>query len=330
MLIDPTHNFGWLLEGEPWVKYRTYIDLLHQPESDPQVAEARRTILAHPKVQNLITELAEWPGAVLNNHKNAGHPIHRLTFLADVGLTANDPGMGDIINRIMGRQSPEGPFQVLMNIPTHFGGTGKDQWAWLICDAPLVLYALMKFGLGKDPRVQDGIHHLVSLIRNNGWPCAASKELGRFRGPGRKEDPCPYANLVMLKVLSQFDDLRDSLVCQTGAEALLNLWFKSKERHPFLFYMGTDFRKLKAPLVWYDILHVLEVLSQFPWLRQDERLLAMLVTVKAKADPEGYYVPESIWTAWKDWDFGQKRAPSRWLTFLVWRSIERFRSSPYS
>jgi hypothetical protein len=35
MLIDPTHNFEWLLEGEPWVKYRTYIDLLHQPESDP-------------------------------------------------------------------------------------------------------------------------------------------------------------------------------------------------------------------------------------------------------------------------------------------------------
>ena len=97
-----------------------------------------------------------------------------------------------------------------------------------------------------------------------------------------------------------------------------------------LLHQGNDFRKLKAPLVWYDILHVLEVLSQFPWLRQDERLLAMLVTVKAKADPEGYYVPESTWTAWKDWDFGQKRAPSRWLTFLVWRSIERLRSSPWS
>ena len=34
-----------------------------------------------------------------------------------------------------------------------------------------------------------------------------------------------------------------------------------------MFFMGTDFRKLKVPLVWYDLLHVLDVLSSFPWLK---------------------------------------------------------------
>ena len=29
-----------------------------------------------------------------------------------------------------------------------------------------------------------------------------------------------------------------------------------------MFYMGTDFSKLKVPLVWYDLLHVLEVITQ--------------------------------------------------------------------
>jgi hypothetical protein len=32
------------------------------------------------------------------------------------------------------------------------------------------------------------------------------------------------------------------------------------------FYMGTDFCKHKVPLVWYDILHVVDVLTQFPCL----------------------------------------------------------------
>jgi hypothetical protein len=36
---------------------------------------------------------------------------------------------------------------VKVNIPTHFGGTGKDQLAWLLCDAPSPVYALTKLGV---------------------------------------------------------------------------------------------------------------------------------------------------------------------------------------
>ena len=90
-----------------------------------------------------------------------------------------------------------------------------------------------------------------------------------------------------------------------------------------MFYMGTDFRKLKAPFVWYDILHVLDVLSQLSWLRNDSRLKEMSDIIKSKADNEGKYTPESEWKAWKGWDFGQKKQPSRWLTFLVLRILGR-------
>jgi hypothetical protein len=51
-----------------------------------------------------------------------------------------------------------------------------------------------------------------------------------------------------------------------------------------MFFMGTDFRKLKAPFVWYDILHVLDVLSSCSWLKGDPRLLNMANLVKSKAD----------------------------------------------
>lgn len=310
----------WLLEGPPWVQYRTRVDLLHQPEDDLQVRAVRQAMLAHPQVQGLRAELAGWPGRILNSHKDADHPLHKLAFVADLGLQAGDPGMDRIIARILDHQSAECPFQVLMNIHPRYGGTGADQWAWALCDAPLLLYALLKFGLGEDPRVQAAAQHLAGLVRDNGWPCAVSPELGKFRGPGRKDDPCPYTNLVMLKALAQMPEWRDSQASRIGAETLLSLWTQSRDRHPYLFYMGTDFRKLKAPLVWYDILHVLDVLTQFPWLREDVRLQEIAEVMQAKADAHGRFTPESIWKAWGAWDFGQKREPSRWLALLVRRT----------
>jgi len=313
----------WLMEGPPWVRYRTRLDLLDQPEDAPEVQADRSAMLADPQIQDLLTGLAAWPGPVLKSHKSAGHLLHRLAFAADLGLRAEDPGMAVVLERILAQRSDQGPFQVLINIPTRFGGSGKDEWSWMLCDAPLLLYALAQMGLAEDPRVQAGVQYLAGLLRDNGWPCAAAPEMGRFRGPGRKDDPCPYANLVMLRLLTVLPEWRAGPAAQTGGETLLDLWARSWETRPYLFRMGTDFRKLKAPFVWYDILHVLDVLSRIPALRQDDRLQEMAAIVSAKADAEGRFTPESIWMAWRAWEFGQKKAPSRWLTLLASRSLRR-------
>jgi hypothetical protein len=316
-------TLNWLLEGEFWIEYRTRLDLMGQSEQDRQVISARNSLLANTQIGNLLEELSEWPGTVISSHKSAGQSFHKLTFIADLGFKANDPGMNIIIERILAHQSVEGPFQLPMNIPTHFGGTGQQEWAWALCDAPLLVYALAKFGLGNKAEVKAATKHLVELLRDNGWPCSVSKELGKFRGPGRKDDPCPFANFAMLKALSEIEEYRDSSACHVGTDALLTLWQESSTRHPYMFFMGTDFRKLKVPFVWYDILHVLDVLSRFSWVREDERFLDMLQILKGKADPQGRFSLESIWTAWKDWEFGQKKEPSRWLTLSAWRIIER-------
>jgi hypothetical protein len=284
-------------------------------------------MLADSRVQNLLIELGGWPGTVISSHKSASQLFHKLTFLADLGFNADDPPVQTIIARILAHQSPEGPFQLQANIPTHFGGTGQDQWAWALCDAPLIVYALAKFGLTSHPQVKAAIDYLTDLVRENGWPCAVSKELGKFRGPGRKGDPCPFASLAMLKVLSEMDDLRDSPASRIGADTLLTLWAESELRHPYMFFMGTDFRKLKVPFVWYDLMHVLDVLSRFTWLRCDGRLLAMLELLKAKMDEQGRFSLESVWTAWKDWEFGQKKTSSRWLTLCAWRIINRIENT---
>ena len=316
-------TIDWLLQGEPWIQYRTRVDLLRQKDTDPQVISARRDMLADPKIKTLLAELTDWPGTILNSHKSASQSFHKLEFIADLRLKVSDPPVRKIIEKVMQHQSKQGPFQLPTNLPVHSGGSGKDEWAWALCDAPVIVASLLQMGMGTDPRVQNAVKYLNELVRENGWPCTVSPELGKFRGPGRKEDPCPYATLVMLKVLVHIPELRESESAKIGVETLLSLWERSKQEHPYMFYMGTDFRKLKAPLFWYDILHVLEVLSHFEWVWQDMRFRQMLKFVESKSDDEGRYIPESIWTAWKDWDFGQKKIPSRGLTYYVQRILRR-------
>lgn len=44
---------------------------------------------------------------------------------------------------------------------------------------------------------------------------------------------------------------------------------------------------------------------------------------ESKVTADDKFVPESEWRAWKEWDFGQKKIPSTWLTFLIYRIRQR-------
>jgi hypothetical protein len=313
----------WLLEGDAFVQYRTRLDLLGQIENNPDVVLARKAMLSQPEIQTLLTSLQNWPGKVLNSHKSANQPFHTLNFLADIGVLSSDPGVEAVISKILAKASPEGPFRLPINIGTAYGGSGTDTMGWALCDAPNLVYALVKLGLADNLQVKQAVKYLINLIQEFGWPCAVSPELGDFRGPGRKNDPCPYANLIMLKVLSLSTEGRKNPAAATGIETLLSLWQNRREKHPYIFYMGTDFCKLKAPLIWYDILHVLEVLSNFPIALKDPRFKEMLGVAVDKITPGKTFIAESVYQTYQNWEFGQKKIPSRWITFLMYRIMLR-------
>jgi hypothetical protein len=136
------------------------------------------------------------------------------------------------------------------------------------------------------------------------------------------------ANVYALKALSLVPSLVESPAARAGTEMLLWHWEHQEERKLFLFGIGTDFRKLKYPYVWYDLLHVTEVLSRFPFVRDDPRLGEMVKAITVQADEEGRYKAGSMYRAWKGWSFADKRQPSPWLTFLVQRILGRMRSLP--
>ena len=312
----------WLLErGDAWVQYQARRDLLSQPEADPDVQAARAAMLADPRVQALVETLQDWPGPPLTSHKKAGHHLHLLSFLAEIGLRAADPGLSPVVERALQRQSEEGAFQIAVQIRRAYGGDDQPKLSWALCDAPLVLWALCQLGVREDGRVSRAIDHLTAHLRDNGWPCAGAYS-DSFRGPGRKDDPCPYATLLALKALAACG-MADAESAQTGVETLLWHWEIQAERKLYLFGIGTDFRKPKFPLVWYDILHVLDVLSRFPAARADPRYRAMLSELMGQADEAGRFTAASMYKDWAAWEFADKKNPSPAITLVAWRAALR-------
>jgi len=322
-----TSQTDWLLtSNEPWTRYRTLVDLLGLPEDNPDVKSARTEMVTHPQVQKLVETAVSWPSYALKNHKDAKHPLYALSTLADFGLRHDDLGMAEAVNAIKAHQSAEGAFQTKLKLYKSFGGMSGEHWMWMNCDAPTLLYILLKSGLNSDPQVEKAANHLVNLSEENGWRCNAAPELKNFRGPGRKADPCPIANVYSLKALGQMPEHADSPAARSGAEMLLWHWEHATERKLYMFGLGTDYRKLKYPFIWYDILHVTDVLSQFPFIHDDPRFHEMVATITNQADENGRYTANSMYMAWKGWSFADKKRPSPWLTFLVERIQKRITS----
>ncbi len=307
--------------SEDWLKYAIRLKLCHEPKEC--LVKERTAALSDSRIQGFLHDISDFHGVPITNHKNPDLPIHKLLFLLDLGFDAGVPEIRTATDKIMKHKEDGGVYQSLTNIPRHFGGTGEDTFSWCLCDAPLLLKALLKAGVEYKEHLQQGVESLVSLCRENGFPCAASRELGRFHGPGRKEDPCPYATLIMADLLARIPEYRDTSAAAASAESLLSLWENSREQHPYIFYMGDDFRKLKAPSLWYDLLSVAAVLSRFPRVHSDPRFREMIGLIKSKGDEEGFFTPESVYLKLKAWDFGQKKTPSPYLTYLCLRVFDR-------
>jgi len=334
-----------LRAADPWTAYTVLASVPGAVKSPEEIEAARKASIASSLPLRLVAELEAWPGTPLASHKSAEQLFHKLMMAASLGLRKGDPGADAIARKIMSVVSAEGPFALPMKIGEAYGGTGEELGAWALCDAPIILRALVKMGYGDEIAVTKAYEYLVGLARENGFPCAVSASLGSWRGPGRKADPCPFATLIMLELILEVEgggeagrvsarhagggrgeglaEGRGSQAARWAAECLLGLWERSRESHPYIFYMGDDFRKLKAPLLWYDLLHLLEALTKAPWLRGDARLEEMLDILEAKADPEFGFTPESVYLAWKKYDFGQKKKPSPYLSALALAILSR-------
>ncbi|MGL5540323.1 MAG: hypothetical protein ACRDBX_01680, partial [Erysipelotrichaceae bacterium] len=286
------NTITWLLEQDAYVQYAVRKHLLHEKEET--LFALRANVLQDPRVQAYLDDVAHFNKTLVTTHKNPDLPIHKLHFLLDIGLDERVPQIAQAIQQIQENRDEFGMPQSPTNVPTHYGGSGVDTMGWALCDAPWMLYALARCNVDFET-IKPGVDYLLFLERDNGFPCAVSKELGTFRGPGKKSDCCPYATFCSLKLFSALPDYVDKATIVRSVDVLLSLWEQSREQHPYMFFMGTDFRKVKAPLIWYDLVSLLDCLSMFEEAKKDARFQEMLDVLVAKADDKGRYTPESIY-----------------------------------
>lgn len=305
-----------LLESQAsWISYLTSRFLLNQPQSPSDSISTCQATAATPLFEKLISECRSWPEPVLKRHNDARLLLHKFVFLAEMGLDRSLPEIAELAQLILAHQHETGAFLSNILIPKVFGGTSVPGLDWMLCDAPLLLFSLIQFGYAKHPQVEQAIQHLISLAAPTGWPCASS--IPKMRGPGKKDDPCPYANLVSLKALVLVQERFQPSVVEPGIQFLLKHWEQRQARKIRMFGIGTDFQKLKYPNIWYGILHVVDVLSHFPQAIQQKAFQEMWEIICQKQNPDGGFIPESVWLAWKEWDFGQKKVVSPTLTLKI-------------
>lgn len=295
-----------------WVQYNLETD---SNGLSSRAKDLKYKLLQDSSIKNLLYDSIQWPKIVLKRHNDANHILNKICLLIDFGLTIDDAPMLEIANKILSHQSEEGAFLSTLNISKSYGGSGEDSLEWLVCDFPILLFILLKLGFENDNRVMKAIDCLINISSDNGWRCVGS--LPKFRGPGRKDDFCPYGTLVSLKAFSLLPKYHESDFVLTGIDAILNFWKHQKEQKIYMFGIGTDFRKLKYPNIWFDIVHVLRILSHYEYAKTSNEFREMASIIIDKQQTNGGFIPESIYMAWKGWDFGQKKVVSDSLTYQI-------------
>jgi len=327
---DPTE---WLLtEGEPWVRYRALVDLLDGEEDAPEVIEARREMLADERIEGLVAALRDEElgipairGEKVITHIKPDSFYWVLCFLAEIGLTKDELGLGEMVETLfdpstaLRRGSGQGSGHRLVSPGDFFASVQEGERP--ICLAAVLSYSLARLGYSADPGVQSCYDHLLRLrAPDGGWHCAFMQR--RWKRLQESPHTCPLANLDGLRALSVAPELWGE--AERIVDLLLLHW---EERggpyRPYGFGIGAKFRNLRYPPTPYDILGFADVLSRFPYARGQPAFREVVDEILSKQDEEGRFYAESVSRAWRTFDFGQKKAPSSWITFLALRTIKQ-------
>jgi len=315
-LFNREQIIEWLLAGEPWVRYRTLRDILNKDEDDREVAAAHKAISEHKLIKKIFEKQNK------NGYWGKPKDIHTwwpkkdttfwlLGMLADFGLTKDDQRIAKACEYAFSIQLDSGGFG--WTPPT----TPYD------CHTAVLIEALAKLGYLGDSRLQAAYNWLVSRQRlDGGFWC---KNTGQPGGPRESEPSCALATVFVLGAFAQNNELRDSQVAKRAIDFLLKCW-ENKGSIKYAGHdsqIGRDFEKLKYPFTDYRILKYLDVVTQFEFAKGAFELREISNALLLKQDACGRFTPESIIKVWQDFDFGQKEQPSRWITFLAYRIINR-------
>jgi hypothetical protein len=310
---------SWLLQSvEPWVAYNTLTDLLQAKPDDPEVQSAYQAMQTHPKISVLLEALEVWPQTpTMKRAYDPKDSLWKLQTLADFGLKRDDERIEALAERVFAAQAEDGGF-----LNGGFDHTHTWDKRPYMCISHVMTYALACFGYLHDPRLIHAYEQISAWQRlDGGWHPNQQNLPGNN---GEAELSCPFGTQNVLRALSIHPTLRTSDEAKRAAKYLLSCWERRSEPfRPVGFGIGSDWQKMTYPFVQYGLLKSVDILSSIPEIEQDARFQEMLDLLERKRDENGYWKAESVSKAWSDFDFGQKKGASGWITFLALRSLKR-------
>ena len=322
---DPT---SWLLESNPWTRYRTLTDLIDMPLSSDEVKDAKNGLCSSPKVKALIAEASEWFPEAPSRFSDPKICYYKLRVLADFGLTIKDRGIKEIVDKAT-EHLEDDMFAVRGALPKAARKGEKftkpdpyaDEWHASPCNSPIITYSLLRLGLD-NLQIKKAVEKLKEKWdRKQGWFCHFFFVESQFK---KLQVGCPMAGLMALEVFSQIPDLKESVHARNAYEPLKF----HREYGKSIYYFGRSkkFWTLKYPFVWYNALYLADVLTRFEFLKDDELVKELIEWIENLQDENGRFKPTSIYMAYKGWDFANKKEPSPWITFLCCRILKRWYS----
>ena len=287
--------------------------------ADPEGGDAKRAysdMQSHPQVTALVEALDPWPpDKPLSKAYDPKDSIWKLGTLADFGLKRNDERIAAIAERVFAAQSEEGGF-------LHGGFDHTKTWNTrpYMCISHVMTYALARFGYVGDARLQRAYEHIVGWQRlDGGW------HPNKLNLPGneRESEPsCPFGTVNVLRALAAHPELRESEHATRAAQNLLESWERRAEPYrPVGFGIGSTWDKVQYPFVQYQLLKTADTLAQIPGVHADPRLREMIGHIESKRDSEGRWTAEGVNKPYAEFDFGQNKTASPWVTFLAVRMI---------
>lgn len=306
----------WLLDGEPFIRYRTLTDLLDREDVDAEVVRAKEAIPEHRLVQKILDKQNRdgyWgtPTDIYAWWPRKDTTFWLLGVLADFGFTRHKKEIDRACEYVFSTQLGDGGF-----------GCGPPYRSY-DCFTGILAESLGKLGYGDDSRLRKAYEWLTRRQRvDGGFWC---KNTGQPGGTRQDEPSCAFGSLCVLGALTQDPKLKKTPIAENCLRFLLKCW----ENRDKIKYAGHDsqigrgWEKLKYPFTDYRVLKYLDIISRLEFIKGDSRIAAMIDVVLAKRDKKGRFFPESIHKVWSDFDFGQKKSPSRWITLVVYRIAKR-------
>ncbi|KNY29546.1 hypothetical protein [Pseudobacteroides cellulosolvens] len=304
-----TKVINWLIEENSWMNFAVETQLFDK-KAEPAIATN------DVKIQKIIERLKDLDVGITAlktgkvRYSSTGNVFWDLFFLSDIGLKAEDINIHDEIDDFFKLQQDDGTF-ILQD------GTKSNY----LCIPTIILASLVKMGYKDNPHIVKYIDIIINSQRlDGGWHCALNRATGKKL---QNSESCPMDNLNILMLLGQYDMYRNDIRLNGAIDLLLTHWKKREEPwRPYGFGIGNDYIKLKYPAVKYGILRVLDVLSIYPYASKKPEFNEMIELV-IKKSLDGKFYAESVSRSYAEFDFGQTKSPSRWITFLIYRILKR-------